>query len=313
MSCFDAACHLAQHLLVHCFLARVASLSWGSQIRYKVARCQRKRSWAFYSFAGPGTTEICDNVRLHAGTFCESLCDSTGLCLTCSRQLSVPAPVVNLRGWLLQSQPPLPPIQPPLPPIQPHSWQLWRPKRKLLQRSDLAVIARVTSSPQITTTAAAAADFDPLPEPQQPAQEAVASEDAKPAKEEDAGEVAQQEDQHEKKGDKGEKDFNHEEDEDTHEEKTDSNHPESQDGSASASGSQDQEPIARQESSSEQGLNCSGESWWCRWHHICSCCQAQPCARDCTGSGSTTGTVFASGNVPMANERSSNTNAQCLP
>ena len=117
--------------------------------------------------------------------------------------------------------------------------------------------------------------FDPLPKPQQPAQ-AVASEDAKAAKEEDAGEATQQEDQHEKKEDKDEeKDFNHEEKEDTHEEKTDSNHQESQDGSTSASGSQDQEPIARQKSSSEQGLNCSGESWWCRWEHICCCCQAQ--------------------------------------
>ena len=90
----------------------------------------------------------------------------------------------------------------------------------------------------------------------------VASEDAKAAKEEDAGEATQQEDQHEKEEDKDEeKDFNHEEKEDTHEEKTDSNHQESQDGSASASGPQDQEPIARQKSSSEPGLNCSGESW----------------------------------------------------
>ena len=112
--------------------------------------------------------------------------------------------------------------------------------------------------------------FDPLPKPQQPAQ-AVASEDAKAAKEEDAGEATQQEDQHEKKEDKDEeKDFNHEEKEDTHEEKTDSNHQESQDGSASASGSQDQEPIARQKSSSEPGLNCSGESWWCRWERMSS-------------------------------------------
>ena len=150
-----------------------------------------------------------------------------------------PAPVVKLLcGWLL-----------------PHSR---RPKRKQLQTK----WSPTSTSPQITTTAAAAADFGPLPEPQQPAQEAVASEDAKAAKEEDAGEATQQEDQHEKKEDKDEeKDFNHEEKEDTHEEKTDSNHQESQDGSASASGSQDQEPIARQKSSSEPGLNCSGESW----------------------------------------------------
>ena len=44
ISCFDAACHLAQHLLVHCFLARVSLSGWGSQIRYKVARCERKRT-----------------------------------------------------------------------------------------------------------------------------------------------------------------------------------------------------------------------------------------------------------------------------
>ena len=44
MSCFDAACHLAQHLPVHSSLARVSFLGWGSQTRYKVARCQRKRT-----------------------------------------------------------------------------------------------------------------------------------------------------------------------------------------------------------------------------------------------------------------------------
>ena len=138
--------------------------------------------------------------------------------------------------------------------LLPHSR---RPKRKQLQTK----WSPTSTSPQITTTAVAAADFGPLPKPQQPAQ-AVASEDAKTAKEEDAGEATQQEDQHERKEDKDEeKDFNHEEKEDTHEEKTDSNHQESQDGSTSASGSQDQEPIARQKSSSEQGLNCSGESW----------------------------------------------------
>ena len=38
--------------------------------------------WAFNSLAVPGTTVICDNVRPHAWTFCESLCNSTALCLT---------------------------------------------------------------------------------------------------------------------------------------------------------------------------------------------------------------------------------------
>ena len=51
MSCFDAACHLAQHLLVHCFLARVSLSGWGSQSWYKVARCQRKRTFKA-SFVG---------------------------------------------------------------------------------------------------------------------------------------------------------------------------------------------------------------------------------------------------------------------
>ena len=36
MSCFDAACHLAQHLPVHSSLARVSFLGWGSQTRCKV-------------------------------------------------------------------------------------------------------------------------------------------------------------------------------------------------------------------------------------------------------------------------------------
>ena len=210
-----------------------------------------------------------------------------------SRQLSVPAPVV-----VAAKSTPTPPIQPPLRPIQPHSDQ-----------SESSSKPSGALRPPLLRWRQLQLHFDPLPKPQQPAQ-AVASEDAKAAKEEDAGEATQQEDQHEKKEDKDEeKDFNHEEKEDTHEEKTDSNHQESQDGSASASGPQDQEPIARQKSSSELGLNCSGESWWCRWERIC-CCRAHPCARDCTGSGSTTGTVFACGNVPMANERSSNTNAQ---
>ena len=95
----------------------------------------------------------------------------------------------------------------------------------------------------MTTTAAAAADLDPL----QPAQEAVlvpdvpstAHEDAK--EESDAGEVTSQKSDEKK--------------EDKHEEKTESNHQETQDGvsNASASGSQDQEPIPHQESSSKHG------------------------------------------------------------
>ena len=47
MSCFDAACHLAQHVLVQCTafcLTHVSLSGWGSQIRYKVARCERKRT-----------------------------------------------------------------------------------------------------------------------------------------------------------------------------------------------------------------------------------------------------------------------------
>ena len=99
----------------------------------------------------------------------------------------------------------------------------------------------------MTTTAAAAADLDPLPEPQQPAQEAVpvpdvpstAHEDAK--EESDAREVTSQKSVEKK--------------EDKHEEKTESNHQETQDGgiNASASESQDQESIPRLESSSEHG------------------------------------------------------------
>ena len=102
------------------------------------------------------------------------------------------------------------------------------------------------SSPSVTTTAAAAADLDPLREPQQPAQEAVpvpgattTHEDAK--EESDAEEVTSQ------KSD--------EKMEDKHEEKTESDHQETQDGdsNAFASGSQEQAPIPRQESSSEHG------------------------------------------------------------
>ena len=133
----------------------------------------------------------------------------------------------------------------------------------------------------VMTTAAAAADLDPLPEPQQPAQEDVPSTAHQDAKEEsDAGAVTSQksdekkedkhekkedkqekEDKHEKKEDKQEKEDKHEnkedkleekedkheEKEDKHEEKTESNHPETQDGSSS------QEPISCQESSSEHG------------------------------------------------------------
>ena len=89
------------------------------------------------------------------------------------------------------------------------------------------------------TTAAAAADLDPLPEPQQPAQKAVpAHQDAK--EESDAGEVTiqksdekkedkrdEKEDKHEKKEDKhDEKEDKHDEKEDKHEKKTESNHQE---------------------------------------------------------------------------------------
>ena len=79
------------------------------------------------------------------------------------------------------------------------------------------------------TTAAAAADLDPLPEPQQPAQEDVPSTAHQDAKEEsDAGEVTSQksdekkEDKHEKKEDKHEKkEDKHEKKEDKHEKKED--------------------------------------------------------------------------------------------
>ena len=105
-------------------------------------------------------------------------------------------------------------------------------------------------SPKLRTTAAAAADLDPLPEPQQPAQAVPV-----PKEESDAGEVTSQksdekkEDKHEKKEDK------HEKKEDKHEEKTESNHQETPDGcgNASASGSQDEEPIP----SSEHGQSCN--------------------------------------------------------
>ena len=99
----------------------------------------------------------------------------------------------------------------------------------------------------VMTTAAAAADLDPLPEPQQPAQEDVPSTAHQDAKEEsDAGAVTSQKSD-ENKEDKQEKEDKHEEKEDKHEEKTESNHPETQDGSSS------QEPISCQESSSEHG------------------------------------------------------------
>ena len=115
------------------------------------------------------------------------------------------------------------------------------------------------TSSSVMTTAAAAADLDPLPEPQQPAQEAVpAHQDAK--EESDAGEVTSQksdekkEDKHEKKEDNHEKkEDKHEKKEDKHEEKTESNYEETQDSTASTSESPDQEPIQPQESSSEHG------------------------------------------------------------
>ena len=98
-----------------------------------------------------------------------------------------------------------------------------------------------TASSVMTTAAAAAADLDPLPEPQQPAQEDVPSTAHQDAKEEsDAGAVTSQKSD-EKKEDK------HENKEDKQEEKTESNHPETQDGSSS------QGPISCQESSSEHG------------------------------------------------------------
>ena len=115
----------------------------------------------------------------------------------------------------------------------------------------------------VMTTAAAAADLDPLPEPQPvPDVPSTAHQDAK--EESDAGEVTSQksdekkedkhekkEDKHEKKEDKQEKkedkhqkkEDKHEEKEDKHEEKTESNDEETQ----------DQEPIPCQESSSEHG------------------------------------------------------------
>ena len=113
----------------------------------------------------------------------------------------------------------------------------------------------------VMTTAAAAADLDPLPEPQPvPDVPSTAHQDAK--EESDAGEVTSQksdekkedkhekkEDKHEKKEDKQEKkEDKHEKKEDKHEEKEDK-HEETLDGSSS----QDQEPIPCQESSSEHG------------------------------------------------------------
>ena len=124
----------------------------------------------------------------------------------------------------------------------------------------------------VMTTAAAAADLDPLPEPQQPAQEAAgpvrdvpstAHQDAK--EESDAGEVTSQksdeekEDKHEKKEDKQEKEDKHEKNEDKHEEKEDKHeekedkHEEKTESNHQEDGSSSQEPIPPQESSSEHG------------------------------------------------------------
>ena len=122
----------------------------------------------------------------------------------------------------------------------------------------------------VMTTAAAAADLDPLPEPQQPAQEDVPSTAHQDAKEEsDAGAVTSQksdekkedkhekkedkqekEDKHENKEDKQEKEDKHENKEDKHEEKEDK-HEEKED--KHEDGSSSQEPISCQESSSEHG------------------------------------------------------------
>ena len=127
-------------------------------------------------------------------------------------------------------------------------------------------------SPKWRTTAAAAADLDSLPEPQQPAQEAVPP---VPKEESDAGEVTSQtsdekkEDKHEKKEDKYEKK------EDKHEEKTESDVDES---ASSAAVEPTPVPEIAQATEAPQAL--------C----LCVC-----------------------GNVPLANERSSHTNAQCLP
>ena len=140
----------------------------------------------------------------------------------------------------------------------------------------------------VMTTAAAAADLDPLPEPQQPAQEDVPSTAHQDAKEEsDAGAVTSQksdekkedkhekkedkhenkedkqekEDKHENKEDKQEKEDKHENKEDKHEEKEDK-HEEKEDKHEEKTesnhpetqdGSSSQEPISCQESSSEHG------------------------------------------------------------
>ena len=88
MSCFDAACHLAQHVLVQCtalsdtrfpFRVGIPNSIQSSKVR-KEEDFENFICWACNSLAGPGTTVICDNVRPHAWTFCESLCNSTGLC-----------------------------------------------------------------------------------------------------------------------------------------------------------------------------------------------------------------------------------------
>ncbi len=99
-----------------------------------------------------------------------------------------------------------------------------------------------TWSPKRRTTAAAAADLDPLPEPQQRAQEAVPP---VPKEESDAGEVTSQKSDEKKEDKREKKEDKYEKKEDKHEEKTESNHQETPDGcgNASASGSQDEEPI----------------------------------------------------------------------
>ena len=119
----------------------------------------------------------------------------------------------------------------------------------------------------VMTTAAAAADLDPLPEPQQavpvPDVPSTAHQDAK--EESDAGEVTSQksdekkEDKHEKKEDKQEKEDKHEKKEDKHEEKEDKHeekedkHEEKTESNHQEDASSSQEPIPRQESSSEHG------------------------------------------------------------
>ena len=82
MSCFDEACHLAQHLLVHCFLAHLgvpdssalARAETSAEIPDSIQSSKVRKEedfenficWACNSLAGLGTTVICDNVRPHA-------------------------------------------------------------------------------------------------------------------------------------------------------------------------------------------------------------------------------------------------------